>query len=135
MLRAAGAVAEIYDLCPARRSKPLLARSRHSVSGAQCFQSTEITDRRTAERLDVARIERDEIRRSERVYDRWRELWTVVEPGADYVVQLNAAASKLCTVSGEPLRRAVWRKLAETAGVQDVIPTGEIVDISNDFAG
>jgi hypothetical protein len=48
---------------------------------------------------------------------------------------LNATALKLCTVLGEPIRRVVWRKLAETAGVQDVIPTGEIVDSSNDFAG
>ena len=29
-------------------------------------------------------------------------------------------ALKLYTVSGEPIRRAVWCKLTETAGVQDV---------------
>ena len=87
---------------------------------AQCFQSTEITDRHTAERLDVGKIERDEIRLGDRAYGRWRDLWTVVEAGADYVVRLSATALKLCTVSGEPISRAVWCKLAETAGVQDV---------------
>ncbi len=35
-------------------------------------------------------------------------------------MRLSATALKLYTVSGEPIRRAVWCKLAETAGLQDV---------------
>jgi hypothetical protein len=84
------------------------------------LHSTDITDRHTAERLDVGKIERDEIRHGDRAYARWRDLWTVIEAGADYVVRLPATALKLHTVSGEPIRRTVWCKLAETAGVQDV---------------
>jgi hypothetical protein len=96
-----------------------LLHSAYNVT-AQCFDSTELTDRHTAERLDVGKIERDEIRLGDRAYARWRDLSTVVEAGADYVVRLSATALKLCTVSGEPIRRAVWCGLAETAGVQDV---------------
>jgi hypothetical protein len=104
---------------PGDKQNYYLLHTAYDVT-AQCFQSTELTDRHTAERLDVGKIERDEIRLGDRAYGRWRDLWTVVEAGADYVVRLSATALKLCTVSGEPIRRAVWCKLAETAGVQDV---------------
>ena len=104
---------------PGDKQNYYLLHTAYDVT-AQCFQSTELTDRHTAERLDVGNIERDEIRLGDRAYGRWRDLWTVVEAGADYVVRLSATALKLCTVSGEPIRRAVWCKLAETAGVQDV---------------
>jgi len=104
---------------PGDKQNYYLLHTAYDVT-AQCFQSTELTDRHTAERLDVGNIERDEIRLGDRAYGRWRDLWTVVEAGADYVVRLSATALKLCTVSGEPISRAVWCKLAETAGVQDV---------------
>ena len=104
---------------PGDKQNYYLLHTAYDVT-AQCFQSTELSDRHTAERLDVGKIERDEIRLGDRAYGRWRDLWTVVEAGADYVVRLSATALKLCTVSGEPIRRAVWCKLAETAGVQDV---------------
>ena len=104
---------------PGDKQNYYLLHTAYDVT-AQCFQSTELTDRHTAERLDGGKIERDEIRLGDRAYGRWRDLWTVVEAGADYVVRLSATALKLCTVSGEPIRRAVWCKLAETAGVQDV---------------
>jgi hypothetical protein len=104
---------------PGDKQNYYLLHTAYDVT-AQCFQSTELTDRHAAERLDVGKIERDEIRLGDRAYGRWRDLWTVVEAGADYVVRLSATALKLCTVSGEPISRAVWCKLAETAGVQDV---------------
>ena len=104
---------------PGDKQNYYLLHTAYDVT-AQCFQSTEITDRHTAERLDVGKIERDEIRLGDRAYARWRDLSTVIEAGADYVVRLSATALKLCTVSGEPISRAVWCKLAETAGVQDV---------------
>jgi hypothetical protein len=87
---------------------------------AQCFRSTELTDRHTAERLDVGEIERGEIRLGDRAYGRWRDLRAVVEAGADYVVRLSANALKLRTPAGEAIKRSVLCKQAETAGVQDV---------------
>jgi hypothetical protein len=87
---------------------------------AQCIHSTDITDRHNAERLDGGKIERDEIRLGDRAYARRRNLWTVIEAGTDDVVRLSVTALTLYTVSGEPIRRAVWCKLAETAGVQDM---------------
>lgn len=104
---------------PGDKQNYYLLHTAYDVT-AQCFQSTELTDRHTAERLDVGKIERDEIRLGDRAYARWRDLSTVIEAGADYVVRLSATALKLCTASGEPISRAVWCKLAETAGVQDV---------------
>jgi len=87
---------------------------------AQCFRSTELTDRHTAERLDVGEIERGEIRLGDRAYGRWRDLRAVVEAGADYIVRLSANALKLRTPAGEVIKRSVLCKQAETAGVQDV---------------
>src|SRR5208282_2389540 len=104
---------------PGDKQNYYLLHTAYDVT-AQCFQSTELTDRHTAERLDVGKIERDEIRLGDRAYARWRDLSTVIEAGADYVVRLSATALKLCTASGEPISRAVWCKLAGTAGVQDV---------------
>jgi hypothetical protein len=87
---------------------------------AQCFRSTELTDRHTAERLDVGEIESGEIRLGDRAYGRWRDLHTVVEAGADYIVRLSATALKLRTPAGEAVKRSVLCKQAETAGIQDV---------------
>ena len=104
---------------PGDKKNYYLLHTAYDVT-AQCFRSTDITDRHTAGRLDGGKIERDEIRLGDRAYARWRDLWTVIEAGADYVCGLSATALKLYTVSGEPIRRAVWCKLAETAGVQNV---------------
>jgi hypothetical protein len=87
---------------------------------AQCFRATELTDRHTAERLDVGEIERGEIRLGDRAYGRWRDLRAVVEAGADYVVRLSANALKLRTPAGEAIKRSVLCKQAETQGIQDV---------------
>lgn len=105
---------------PGDKQNYYLLHTAYDVT-AQWFHSTDLTDRHTAERLDVGKIERDEIRLSDRAYACWRDLWTIIEASADYVVRLSATALELYAVSGEPIRRAVWCKLAETAGVQDVM--------------
>jgi len=87
---------------------------------AQCFRSTELTDRHTAERLDVGEISQGEIRIADRAYARWRGLRAVVDAGADYVVRLSAKAClTLRTPAGETICRAAICRQAETA-VQDI---------------
>jgi IS4 transposase len=91
---------------------------------AQCFRSTELTDRHTAERLDVGAIERGEIRLGDRAYGRWRGRWrdlrAVVDAGADYIVRLSANALKLRTPAGGAIKRSVLCRQAEAEGVLDV---------------
>jgi Transposase DDE domain len=89
--------------------------------GAQCFLSAELTDRHTAERLDVGTIRPGEIRIGDRAYATWRGLHAVVAAGADYLVRLSAkAALTLRTPAGAPISRAHACRRAEACGVQDI---------------
>jgi hypothetical protein len=73
---------------PGDKGNYYLLHTAYDVT-AQCFHSTDITDRHTGERLDGGKIERDEIRLGDRAYARWRDLWTGIEAAADYVVRLS----------------------------------------------
>src|SRR5262245_6848640 len=88
--------------------------------GAQRFRTTEVSDRKRAERLDVGTVEAGEIRLGDRAYGRYRDLAAVCAAGADYVVRLSATALKLTRTSGTPFKRAQLCKKAEREGVQDV---------------
>jgi hypothetical protein len=89
--------------------------------GTQCFLSAELTDRHTAERLDVGAIRANEIRIADRAYATWRGLRAVVLARADYLVRLSAkAALTLRTKKGAPISRARLCRRAEARGVQDV---------------
>jgi hypothetical protein len=105
---------------PGGQHKPY--RVLHTVYdiGAQRFRTTEVTDRSVAERLDVGRVEKGEIRLGDRVYGRYRDLAAVTAAGADYVVRLSANALRLETLKGEPFDRAAWCRRAEHEGVQEV---------------
>jgi hypothetical protein len=88
---------------------------------AQCFLSTDLTDRHTAERLDLGVIRPDEIRLGDRAYARWDGLVAVVKGGADYLVRLSAKAGlTLRTLRGGQISRAGLCRQAEAMGVQDV---------------
>lgn len=88
---------------------------------AQCFLHTSLTDRHTAERLDIGQIGPGEIRLGDRAYARWDGLHAVVTAGADYLVRLAAkAALTLRTASNLPISRAALCRQAEASGVQDV---------------
>ena len=88
---------------------------------AQCFRSTELTDRHTAERLDIGVISPGEIRLGDRAYARWDGLHAVVTGSADYLVRLSAKAGlTLRTASGDPVSRAAACRQAEATGVQDI---------------
>jgi len=88
---------------------------------AQCFITTTMTDRHTAERLDLGAISPGEIRLADRAYARWDGLHAVVSGGADYLVRLAAKAGlTLRTAAGAPISRAGLCRQAETNGVQDV---------------
>lgn len=89
--------------------------------GAQCFCSTQVTDRSVAERLDVGAIEKGEIRLGDKIYGRYRDLAAVAAADADFVVRLSANALKLKTANGKPLKRAALCKRAEREGAQDVV--------------
>jgi hypothetical protein len=73
---------------PGDKGNYYLLHTAYDVT-AQCFHSTDITDRHTGERLDGGKIERDEIRLGYRAHARWRDLWTGIEAAADYVVRLS----------------------------------------------
>ena len=88
---------------------------------AQCFLSASLTDRHTAERLDIGQISPGDIRLGDRAYARWDGLHAVVVAGADYLVRLGAKAFlTLRTAQGAPISRAVLCRHAEAMGVQDV---------------
>jgi hypothetical protein len=53
--------------------------------GAQRFRTTEVSDRKRAERLDVGTVEEGEIRLGDRAYGRYRDLAAVCAADADYV--------------------------------------------------
>lgn len=97
-------------------------RLMHSVYDvcAQRFRTTEVTDRKQAERLDVGTVEAGEIRLGDRAYGRYRDLAAVTAAGADYVVRLSATALKLTFADGAVLKRAHLCKTAEREGVQEV---------------
>jgi hypothetical protein len=86
---------------------------------AQCFIGTELTDRHTAEHLDVCGVGKGEIRLGDRVYGRWRDLRAVVSAGADYVVRLSAKALALRTVEGATFDRGALCQRAVTEGLLD----------------
>lgn len=86
---------------------------------AQRFLTTEVTDRHTAERLDVGGVAAGEIRLGDRGYARFRDLSAVAAAGADYVVRLSATALKL-TAEAKRLDRAALCRRAERDGIQDV---------------
>jgi hypothetical protein len=88
--------------------------------GAQRFRTTEVSDRKRAERLDVGTVEAGEIRLGDRAYGRYRDLAAVCAADADYVVRLSATALKLTRTNGTPFKRAQLCKKAEREGVQDV---------------
>lgn len=88
--------------------------------GAQRFRTTEVSDRRQAERLDVGTIEAGEIRLGDRAYGRYRDLAAVTSAGADYVVRLSATALKLKRRDGTALKRAQVCETAEREGLEDV---------------
>jgi len=88
--------------------------------GAQRFRTTEVSDRRQAERLDVGTVEAGEIRLGDRAYGRYRDLAAVTSAGADYVVRLSAIALKLTHRDGTAFKRAQVCRTAERDGVQDV---------------
>jgi Transposase DDE domain len=104
---------------PGGQHKPY--RVLHTVYdiGAQRFRTTEVTDRSVAERLDVGRVEKGEIRLGDRLYGRYRDLAAVTAAGADYVVRLSANALRLETLKGEPFDRAALCRRAEREGVQE----------------
>lgn len=93
--------------------------------GAQCFLGAELTDRHTAERLDVCGVSKGEIRLGDRVYARWRDLRAVTAAGADYLVRLSAVALSLRVPDGEtpdgetPLDRGALCERAVAAGTLD----------------
>lgn len=88
--------------------------------GAQRFRTTEVSDRRQAERLDIGTVEAGEIRPGDRAYGRYRDLSAVCAAGADYVVRLSATALKLTHIDGSSIKRADLCRTAEREGVQDV---------------
>jgi hypothetical protein len=81
--------------------------------GAQRFRTTEVSDRRQAERLDVGTVEAGEIRLGDRAYGRYRDLAAVTSAGADYVVRLSAIALKLTHRDGTAFKRAQVCRTAE----------------------
>ena len=85
----------------------------------QCFRGTELTDRHTAEALDVCGVEKGEIRLGDRAYGRWRDLSAVVGAGADYLVRLSANALKLRTPTGDKVGRGALCQRSEYEGVLD----------------
>lgn len=88
---------------------------------AQCFLDTALTDRHTAERLDLGVISPGEIRLGDRAYARWDGLHAVVTGGAHYLVRLSAKAGlTLRTVCGGAISRAGLCRQAEATGVQDL---------------
>jgi hypothetical protein len=87
--------------------------------GAQCFLGAELTDRHTAERLDVCGVGQGEIRLGDRVYGRWRDLRAVTAAGADYVVRLSATALSLRTLKRETIDRGALCEQAVAGGVLD----------------
>lgn len=88
--------------------------------GAQRFRTTEVTDRRQAERLDVGTVEAGEIRLGDRVYGRYRDLAAVSGAGADYVVRLGAKALILTHPDETALKRAAFCERAQRKGLQDL---------------
>ena len=96
--------------------------------GAQRFRTTQATDRRVAERLDIGGVEEGEIRLGDRVYGRYADLAAVTHAGADYVVRLSASALRLTRANGQcrtpirnkPFRRAALCRLAERRDVQEL---------------
>ena len=87
--------------------------------GAQRFRTTVMTDRSTAERLDIGTIEKGEIRLGDRVYGRYGDLAAVTAAGADYVVRLSANALALRSEDGQPFSRAALCRRAKSDGIQD----------------
>ncbi len=88
--------------------------------GAQRFISTQVTDRRQAERLYRGDLRAGDIRLGDRAFCRYNDFSTVQAAGADYVVRLTARALKLQTPQGKPFDRAAAARCAETDGVQDL---------------
>jgi hypothetical protein len=108
-------------ICSPGGGKNKRYRLLHTVYdiGAQRFQTTVMTDRSVAERLDVGTVEEGEIRLGDRVYGRYSDLAAVVAAGADYVVRLSANALKLESEDGVPFNRAALCRQAESAGIQE----------------
>jgi hypothetical protein len=108
-------------ICSPGGGKNKRYRLLHTVYdiGAQRFQTTLMTDRSVAERLDVGTVEEGEIRLGDRVYGRYSDLAAVAAAGADYVVRLSANALKLARQDGAPFNRAALCKRAESAGIQE----------------
>ncbi len=108
---------------PGGRHKPYRVLHTAYDVGAQRFLSTQVTDRRQAEKLDVGGVKAGEIRLGDRVYGRYRDLGAVSAVGADYVIRLSARALKLEDGQGAALRRAGLCRQAEVEGLQDVAIT------------
>ena len=90
---------------------------------AQCFVHTSLTDRHTAERLDIGQISPGDIRLGDRAYARWDGLHAVVTAGADYLVRLAAkAALTLRTASLDAAETAL-----EAGGIRGVDRIGTSV--------
>lgn len=88
--------------------------------GAQRFISTEVTDRRQAERLYAGGVEAGDIRLGDRIYARYPDLSTVQAAGADYVVRLGKKTLKLRSLDGKAFSRAAAAMRAQVEGLQDI---------------
>jgi hypothetical protein len=108
-------------ICSPGGGKNKRYRLLHTVYdiGAQRFQTTLMTDRSTAERLDIGTVEKGEIRLGDRVYGRYGDLAAVTAAGADYIVRLSANALKLASSDGKPFSRAALCRGAKSEGIQD----------------
>lgn len=85
-----------------------------------CLAHVELTDRRGAEKLERAPVERGEIRVGDRCYARPEGLLYMIRGGGDFVLRLGVRSLKLLQASGRPfglptfLRRAAKDGIAET---------------------
>ena len=97
-------------------------RTLHSVYDvvAQCFVTTEVTDRHVSEHLDVGSVQSNEIRLGDRGYARHTNLSAVVDAGGHYVVRFGARSFGMNDNEGNKI--LLWQlcKRAEAAGTIDM---------------
>lgn len=97
-------------------------RTLHTVFDvvAQRFVTTEVTDKRVSERLDIGTVRSDEIRLGDRGYARHTSLTAVVDAGGHYVVRFGARSFNMKDKDGNKVE--LWKvcRQAEQTGTVDI---------------